>query len=90
MGKSEKLTNVPGKDGCAQESSDSSNTHPFFTHTANDFLPCWSSDGSSVAYKTFLGNDDDEIAVMDVMTGQVTRLILSASTHTFCAWKEVA
>jgi len=66
--------------------ADGSNKRALVTNTANDFVPCWSPDGSSVAYQTSYGNNDDEIAVINVTTGQVTRLTTSPGTDTFPSW----
>jgi tricorn protease-like protein len=67
--------------------SDGSNKRSLVSNAANDFVPCWSPDGEHVAFQTSYGNNDDEIAIVNVASGNVTRLTTSAGYDSAPAWK---
>ena len=67
--------------------ADGSNKCPLVTNPSNDFVPCWSPDGDYVAYQTSFGNNDDEIAIIEIATGGITRLTSSIGWDSLSTWK---
>jgi TolB protein len=68
--------------------ADGSNMRSLVTNAVNDFVPCWSPDGNSIAFQTAFDNNNDEITIFDIDTGQQTRLTFRNGIDTFPSWKD--
>lgn len=53
----------------------------------HDICPCYSPDGNFIAYAASYGNDNFEIAIMNLQTNQVTRVTDSAGADLDPCWK---
>ena len=67
--------------------ADGSNRRPLVQTVSNDFDHCWSPDCEYVAFQTSYGNNDDEVAIVQISTGNITRLTTSAGWDSTPAWK---
>ena len=67
--------------------SDGSNRRSIVSRSGNDFNSCWSPDGNYLAFQTTYGNNDDEIAIIEIATSIITRITFSPGWDSNPDWK---
>jgi Tol biopolymer transport system component len=67
--------------------SDGNNKRPLVTRALHDFDPSWSPDGKYIAFQTAYDNNNDEIAVVEIATGEITRLTTTLGWDSTPCWK---